>query len=173
MQIQIFTIPIMGGEKLLEEMNVFLRSKKVLQVKEQLVNHSDGIFWCYSVRYVDDVSVAEREKAKVDYREVLGEVAFGRFTAMREIRKKVALDDAVPAYAVLTDGELAELAKVEVITAATLKNVKGTTATTITASGSLRPPSSIVCRIASTEQAIVQFLHFVQEDRFLVSACMD
>ena len=125
MQIQIFTIPIMGGEKLLEEMNVFLRSKKVLQVKEQLVNHSDGIFWCYSVRYVDDVSVAEREKAKVDYREVLGEVAFGRFTAMREIRKKVALDDAVPAYAVLTDGELAELAKVEVITAATLKNVKG------------------------------------------------
>jgi hypothetical protein len=30
MQIKIFTIPIMGGEKLLEEMNAFLRSKTPL-----------------------------------------------------------------------------------------------------------------------------------------------
>ena len=37
MQIKIFTIPIMGGELLVEEMNVFLRSKKVLQLKEHLV----------------------------------------------------------------------------------------------------------------------------------------
>jgi len=28
MQIKIFTIPIIGGEKMNEEMNVFLRSKK-------------------------------------------------------------------------------------------------------------------------------------------------
>ena len=49
MQIKIFTIPIMGGEMLTDEMNVFLRSKKILQVKEHLVNHdSEGVFWCYS-----------------------------------------------------------------------------------------------------------------------------
>ena len=42
MQIKIFTIPIMGGGKLLEEMNVFLRSKKVLQVEQHLVQEVGG-----------------------------------------------------------------------------------------------------------------------------------
>ncbi len=126
MQIRIFTIPILGGEMLAEEMNVFLRSKKVLQVKEHLVNHdSDGVFWCFCVRFVDDVAAAEREKVKIDYREVLGEASFNRFSAMREIRKKVAQDDAVPPYAVFTDFELAELAKLETVTPAAIQNVKG------------------------------------------------
>jgi superfamily II DNA helicase RecQ len=126
MQIRIFTIPIMGGEQLVEEMNVFLRSKKVLQLKEHLVNHdTEGVHWCYSVRYVDDVSAAEREKVKVDYREILNEAAFKRFSSLREIRKKVAQDDAVPAYAVFTDGELAELAKMESITLESIKTLKG------------------------------------------------
>lgn len=126
MQIRIFTIPILGGEMLCAEMNVFLRSKKVLQVKEHLVNNeAEGVFWCYSVRYVDDVAAAEREKGKVDYRTLLDEASFRRFSALREIRKKVALEDAVPAYAVFTDGELAELAKVENLSLEALKSVQG------------------------------------------------
>jgi len=110
----------------MDEMNVFLRSKKVLQVKEHLVNHdSEGVFWCYSVRYVDDVAAAEREKVKVDYREVLDEATFKRFSALREIRKRVALQDAVPAYAVFTDAELAELATLETLTLEAIKQLKG------------------------------------------------
>jgi len=37
MQIRIFTIPIFGGDAFAEDMNAFLRSKKVLQVDQQLV----------------------------------------------------------------------------------------------------------------------------------------
>jgi superfamily II DNA helicase RecQ len=126
MQIKIFTIPIMAGEMLMDEMNVFLRSKKVLQVKEHLVNHdSEGVFWCYSVRYVDDVAAAEREKVKVDYREVLDDATFKRFSALREIRKRVGQEDGVPAYAVFTDAELAELAKLETLTLEAIKQLKG------------------------------------------------
>ncbi len=126
MQIRIFTIPVLGGEPLTEEMNVFLRSKKVLRVEEHLVgSEPDGACWCYSVRYVDDVAAAERERVKVDYREVLEPAVFQRFSAMREIRKRVAQDDAVPPYAVFTDFELAELAKLETVTPEAMKNVKG------------------------------------------------
>jgi superfamily II DNA helicase RecQ len=126
MQIRIFTIPILGGELLTAEMNVFLRSKKVLQVKEHLVNNEiEGVFWCFCVRYVDDVAAAEREKGKVDYRELLGETSFQRFTALREIRKKVAQEDSVPAFAVFTDQELAELSRIEMLTPEAIKNVKG------------------------------------------------
>jgi superfamily II DNA helicase RecQ len=126
MQIRTFTIPVLGGELLSEEMNVFLRSKKILRVREHLVNNdSEGVFWCYSVHYVDDVSVTEREKVRVDYREVLDEPSFKRFCSLREIRKKVAIDDVVPAYTVLTDAEMAELAKLEVVTLEALKGIKG------------------------------------------------
>jgi len=126
MQVRIFTIPILGGEMLTDEMNVFLRSKKILQVKELLVNHdADGAFWCFCIKYVDDVAAAEREKGKVDYRTILDEAAFKRFSALRETRKRVAKDDQVPAYAVFTDGELAELAKLETLTPEGIKGVKG------------------------------------------------
>lgn len=30
MQIKIFTIPVLGGERILEEMNVFLNSKRII-----------------------------------------------------------------------------------------------------------------------------------------------
>jgi len=116
----------MGGELLTDEMNVFLRSKKVLQVKERLVSsEEDGSCWCFCIRYVDDVAAAEREKVKVDYREVLDEASFKRFSDMRNIRKQVALDVSVPPYAVFTDYELAELAKLETLTLGAMQQVKG------------------------------------------------
>lgn len=42
------------------------------------------------------------------------------------IRKQIAKDEAIPAYAVFTDAELAELAKMEgVLSLAKMKTVKG------------------------------------------------
>ena len=100
MQIKIFTIPIMGGEKLLEEMNGFLRSKKILRVAEHLVQEAAGSCWCYSIRYIED----EKGKYKfgktsetIDYREVLEEQAFVRFSEMRQVRKQIAEREGVPA----------------------------------------------------------------------------
>ena len=46
-------------------------------------------------------------KEKVDYKLVLSEADFSLFSRLREIRKQIAIADAVPAYAVFTDEELA------------------------------------------------------------------
>jgi hypothetical protein len=55
MQVKIYTIPIIGGESLNEEMNTFLRSKKVLQVVErQIVSEIHGIFWSFCIKYLED-----------------------------------------------------------------------------------------------------------------------
>jgi superfamily II DNA helicase RecQ len=117
---------MLGGEMQVGEMNVFLRSKKILQIREHLSSQpGEGTFWCFCIKYVDDIEAAERERGRVDYREVLDEATFKKFSALREIRKQVAKEDAVPAFAVLTDFELAEMAKLENINAETLKTVKG------------------------------------------------
>ena len=50
MQIKIFNIPVLGGETLADEMNIFLRSKKILQIREHLVNNEkEGVFWCFCI----------------------------------------------------------------------------------------------------------------------------
>jgi superfamily II DNA helicase RecQ len=117
---------------LMEEMNAFLRSKKILKVESQMVSDEQGAFWCFCVRYLlgslpaSRANSATRKKEKVDYKEVLDTAAFDRFSEMRVIRKQIAQDEAIPAYAVFTDAELAELAKMEgVLSLAKMKTVKG------------------------------------------------
>lgn len=125
MQVKIYTIPIIGGESINEEMNVFLRSKKILQVENHIVTSGQNSFWSFCIRYIEDTTINEREKQKVDYRQVLDEPTFHKFSRLREIRKQLAQDDAVPAYAVFTDEELSNIAKLETITLAGMKKIKG------------------------------------------------
>jgi superfamily II DNA helicase RecQ len=124
MQIKFFTVPIIGGESQTADLNLFLRSKKVLQTEHHLVTLPTGAYWCFCVKYLDEQLEGHAAK-KIDYREVLDEATFQKFSKLREIRKQLAVNEAIPAYAIFTDEELAELARQEVITAATMKGVKG------------------------------------------------
>jgi superfamily II DNA helicase RecQ len=119
-----YSIPVMGGELLMEEMNVFLRSKKVLQVEKHFLPTAQSASWTFCISYLDD-SPPVTEKARVDYRQVLDEVSFKRFSKMREIRKQLADDMAVPAFAIFNDEEMSNLAKMEDLTLAKMKTVKG------------------------------------------------
>ncbi len=126
MQIKLFTIPIMGGEKLIDELNVFLRSRKILQIESQLVNEGQSAFWCFCVRYIDSQALGSKPKGrKVDYKEVLGAASYQRFSRFKEIRKKIAQEEAIPAYAVFTDKELAALANLATLTLAKMYDIKG------------------------------------------------
>ncbi|WP_353485444.1 HRDC domain-containing protein [Haliscomenobacter sp.] len=125
MQIKIFNIPVTGGEMLQEELNVFLRSKKILQIEDQILGEGQTASWCFRIKYLEDQTAGEKERAKVDYRQVLDEASFQRYNKMREIRRKVSQDEAIPAYVIFTDEELSALAKIENLTASSMKTVKG------------------------------------------------
>jgi superfamily II DNA helicase RecQ len=126
MQIKLFTIPILGGEALTEAMNAFLRSKKILQTETQLAQDGGSMFWCFCIKYIEDVSIQDSQPVKrIDYKEVLDAESFERFSKMREIRKRISQEDAVPAYAVFTDEELAGLARLVDLTLSNMKSVKG------------------------------------------------
>lgn len=125
MQIKIFTIPITGGELVAEELNIFLRSKKILQTESQLQSLPGGACWCFCIRYIDDIQLAGREKVKVDYMQVLAPEVFKRFSKLREIRKRIATEEAIPAYAIFTDEELAAIADMDTVTLTGIKSIKG------------------------------------------------
>jgi superfamily II DNA helicase RecQ len=61
----------------------------------------------------------------VDYKESLSPEAFSRFSALRKTRKQIAADALVPAYAVFTDAELAQIASLAEVTLASMRTVKG------------------------------------------------
>lgn len=126
MQIKIFTVPILGGEKEEEALNRFLRGQKVLKVESQFVEMQHNSYWCFAVQYlVASIAPASRKTQKIDYKEILNEKSFERFSTMRKIRKELAQKQGVPAYAIFTDKELAMLAEFEELTLDKMQEVKG------------------------------------------------
>lgn len=130
MQIKIFTVPIFGGEEATEEMNKFLRGNKVVDITKSLVQQGDVAYWSFCVTYLLGVPPKVQQpqserKEKIDYRQVLDEPVFARFAALRAIRKRLAEADAVPAFAVFTDVELAEIAKLDEITPKRMLSING------------------------------------------------
>jgi len=125
MQIRIYNIPIDGGETIVEEMNGFLRSHKVIELKKELLTTSVGTFWSFCITYLISGNGMVERKEKVDYKQILDEETFARFSKMRSVRKQLAEEDAVPAYSVFTDAELAEFAKQPNLSVLTMKKVEG------------------------------------------------
>jgi superfamily II DNA helicase RecQ len=126
MQIKIITIPVLGGEAMNEELNGLLRSKKILQVERHLSESSQGLLWCFCVTYLEggEAPAAGRNEP-VDYREILDEESFQRFALLRNVRKKIAAEDGLKVFQVLTNREMAELSKLEELTAEAMKKVPG------------------------------------------------
>jgi len=128
MQIQLFYIPVAEQGELLSEMNKFLGTHKVLEVEQKFYQNEKGAYWCFCVRTITGVAQftgSFNNKVKVDYKQVLTADEFEIFSKLRECRKKIATDDAVPAYAVFTDEELAGIAKLSELTVTSLSTITG------------------------------------------------
>jgi superfamily II DNA helicase RecQ len=126
MQIQIFNVPLTDAGESMADMNRFLAGHKVLEVEQRFFQNEKGGCWSFCVRYLPTAAnVQNASKEKVDYKQVLSEAEFAIFSKLREIRKQIATTDAVPAYAVFTDEELAGIAKLPIIEENKLMTIKG------------------------------------------------
>ncbi len=113
---------------MLAELNGFLAKSKVLEMEQKFYQNEKGAYWCFCVRYLISNSGSfspQSTKQKVDYKELLNEIEFAIFSKLRECRKTIAANDAVPAYAVFTDEELAGIARLPEIITTKLISIKG------------------------------------------------
>ena len=130
MQIRIFTIPLFDNTELTEEMNAFLRGHKVLTLDRQQITLGEQAFWTFCVSYLpsqtnSNMGQTQTKQAKTDYKEILDEETFAVFSQLRTLRKQLADKEGVPAYAIFTDAELSEIAKLEEIEPNKLKLIQG------------------------------------------------
>jgi len=128
MQIRIFNIPITDNGAFATEMNRFLAGQKVLEIEQHFYKNENGAFWSFCVRFIAGIATStflSANKKKIDYRDMLDEKTFAIFSKLRECRKIIAANDAVPAYAVFTDKELADIAKLPILEANKLIAIVG------------------------------------------------
>lgn len=133
MQLKFFTVPV-SSEGCEEDLNRFLRSVKVIEIRREFVVAGEGAYWAICVLYLPHAQAEHPaqpaksgggSKTRVDYREVLSPDDFNLFSELRKIRKEISEREAVPPYVVFTDAELAEIVNMKECTPASLKKIKG------------------------------------------------
>ena len=89
MPFEFFQVPVNGKGGAVEELNAFLRSRRVVEVRRKFVKHQGEAYWGVCVEYLDGVGAAAVAVAgagkglpKVDYREVLSEGGLWDFFAV-------------------------------------------------------------------------------------------
>ena len=123
-----FQIPACGDTFLEEELNSFLESKAVVDIRQEFAQSEGGSHWCFSVRWRDGVltkNTSRRAKALVDYKEILLPADFVTFARLREVRNELAKAEQVPAYAIFTNEQLAEIAKILPVSGNALSKIEG------------------------------------------------
>ena len=125
MQLQFFTIPVQAVSEYNEELNRFLRSKKIVQIEKHLLMVEGSGYWCLCITYLEPSVVDKAAKEKVDYMKSLPPEVFTVFSALRKIRKAIAEEDKVSAFVVFTDAELAAMAALGQLTVENLKKIPG------------------------------------------------
>ena len=131
MQIKIFDILASASEQDIEVVNKFIRGHKVVDIDKQFYVSSDNIgHWSLCLTYLESQVPQPQnsqfeKREKIDYKEVLTAEDFEKFTRLRVVRKLIATNDAVPAYAVFTDAELAQIAQLPSIDTTMLKRISG------------------------------------------------
>lgn len=127
MQIKIFNIPMSDTGEMESELNRFLSGYKILEIEQHFFQNAKGGYWSFCIRHLSTTkqSTSGGIRPKVDYRTVLSEPEFGVFSRLREIRKLLAQDDGVPAYAVFTDEELSGISQLEELSEIGLKSIPG------------------------------------------------
>jgi superfamily II DNA helicase RecQ len=125
MRVKIFNIPITDIGSVEQEMNNFLSNHKVLEMEQHFYNNNNAAYWSFCIRYILSNTSMATSKKKIDYRAILDENTFTVFSKLREGRKIIAAKDGVPAYAVFTDKELADIAQMPILDVNKLIAIKG------------------------------------------------
>jgi superfamily II DNA helicase RecQ len=111
-----------------EALNRFLRSHRVLAVRNEWVGNGEDSFWAFCVDYLDRASSKDSPASgsgRVDYKAILSPEQFGAFARLRDLRKELAEQEGVPVFTVFTNEQLSEMVKRGCRTKGALEKIDG------------------------------------------------
>jgi superfamily II DNA helicase RecQ len=121
-----FTIPVHGGAAAEEDLNRFLAGHRIVAIDRAFVQDGANSAWSLCVGF-EPAGEGRPQDAKrsrsIDYREVLNEQDFAVYARLRSLRKELAEKEGVPAYAICTNEQMAEMVRRRVQTASALREI--------------------------------------------------
>jgi superfamily II DNA helicase RecQ len=126
MKFHFFTISAQAPESGQEVLNLFCGQQRVVSVEKHFVAQGQDSFWSICVTTIDTAkSVLGGKRDRIDYKETLSEQDFAVYAELRNLRKALAEQEGVPAYALFTNEQLAEMVTRRVATLAALGDIDG------------------------------------------------
>ncbi|MFO7563887.1 MAG: HRDC domain-containing protein [Enhygromyxa sp.] len=125
MRLKCFAIPALTSDEVAEEVSRFIASHRILTIDRQFVADGSASYWAICVTYQQASEPSQSKHSKVDYREVLSAEDFAVYARLRVLRKELAQRDAVPAYAIFTNEQLAVMARERIDSLAQLGSIPG------------------------------------------------
>jgi superfamily II DNA helicase RecQ len=126
-----FFISPFGEQSVSDELNVFLRSHRIVNVEKRLIDSERGTGWAFLVEYGNESGGGTGGRnapgggQRVDYREILSPEEYALFDKLRAVRKDLAEKAGIPVYAVFTNDQLAAMVKKPPKTAKDLLSIAG------------------------------------------------
>jgi superfamily II DNA helicase RecQ len=123
MPFEFIQIPANGQGSAKEELNKLLRGGRIASVRKEFVSNGEDSFWAFCIEFLDGSLGMDKGRSgggpKVDYKEVLSSEDFAVFAKLRDLRKIISEKEAVPAYSIFTNEQLAAMVtgKVDTLTA--------------------------------------------------------
>ena len=95
LQYKFFSLPVACGQDFEEELNSFLRSRRIVSTRKELIRQDGGSFWAIAVEYAPgegkDTRRSELNRRKIDYKEELSPENFAIFARLCDWRKETAV----------------------------------------------------------------------------------
>ncbi len=96
------------------ELNIFLKSHRIINVEKRLIDGERGTGWVFLVEYSDNEgtkSSYNNTSSKVDWREVLPPQQFAIYELLRAKRKEISDNTRIPVYGIFSNEQLALMAQ--------------------------------------------------------------
>ena len=126
MKYRFFSVPAAMPEEAQEDVNRFCAAHRVVSVDKQFVHNAERSYWALCICYLErETGAVSARKSKIDYREVFNEQDFALFARLRSLRKTLAEQEGVPAYALFTNEQLATMVQNRVTSKAAMAAIEG------------------------------------------------
>ena len=130
MKLQFFAIPAKWPEDAQQMLNAFCAQHRVTTLEKHFVDLGTESYWSIFVTFIDGINLpisagVVNRRERIDYREVLGEQDFVIYAQLRNLRKSLSEQEGIPAYALFTNEQLAEMVTRRVRLESELAKIEG------------------------------------------------
>jgi superfamily II DNA helicase RecQ len=127
MRYAFFSVPAVSSFDAAAELNRLLASHRIGGIEKHFVADGANSFWALCVGYFEGGDGAQPGggKNKIDYREVLSEQEFAAFVKLRDLRREIAEQEALPAYAIFTNEQMAAMVRLPSPSLASIADIAG------------------------------------------------